>query len=78
MDDRRWILRGSIVNHPSSFIGHLRVEENLVRMLLPHGIPACPEYPPRAALAIATIPTLILSFLFQRQITKGMTMGAIK
>jgi ABC-type glycerol-3-phosphate transport system permease component len=49
-----------------------------VRMLLPHGIPACPDYPPRAALALATIPTLILSFLFPRQITKGMPMGAIK
>ncbi len=31
-----------------------------------------------AGLAIATIPTMIFYFLFQRQITKGMTMGAWK
>jgi len=31
-----------------------------------------------AGLAIATIPTMVIYFLFQRQITKGMTMGAMK
>jgi ABC-type glycerol-3-phosphate transport system permease component len=31
-----------------------------------------------AGLAIASIPTLIFFLVFQRQITKGMTMGAIK
>jgi raffinose/stachyose/melibiose transport system permease protein len=31
-----------------------------------------------AGLAIATIPTLVFFLFFQRQITKGMTMGAIK
>lgn len=31
-----------------------------------------------AGLAIATIPTLLFFLIFQRQITKGMTMGAIK
>ena len=31
-----------------------------------------------AGLAIATIPTMVFYFLFQRQITKGMTMGALK
>ncbi len=31
-----------------------------------------------AGLAIATIPTLLFFLFFQRQITKGMTMGAIK
>ncbi len=31
-----------------------------------------------AAMAIATIPVLILFFLFQRQIASGMTMGAFK
>jgi ABC-type glycerol-3-phosphate transport system permease component len=31
-----------------------------------------------AGLAIASIPTLVFFLIFQRQITKGMTMGAIK
>ncbi len=31
-----------------------------------------------AGLSIATIPTLLFFLIFQRQITKGMTMGAIK
>lgn len=31
-----------------------------------------------AGLAIATIPTLLFFLIFQRQITKGMTLGAIK
>ena len=31
-----------------------------------------------AAMALATIPMIVLYFLFQRQITKGMTMGAFR
>jgi len=45
-----------------SFRGQYKVEWNLIF----------------AGLAIATIPTLLFFLFFQRQITKGMTMGAIK
>jgi len=31
-----------------------------------------------AGLSIASIPTLLFFLVFQRQITKGMTMGALK